>query len=390
MKFIDLFCGIGGFHVALTGMGHECVFACDIDADCRDVYKTNHGIEPGSDIKKVDEKELPDFDILCAGVPCQAFSHSGKQQGFEDETRGTLFFDVFRILEFKQPTYFIIENVRNLYGHDKGNTWKTIRRHIKELGYETYDKPIMMNPLHLGIPQNRDRVFIVGVLARHGSLKEYPTYDKKPSALNSILQKDDEITSNTLKKVAINDEVVAVLHKWEELVQHFKEIGDRRKLPGFPIWTECWDSDEAVDDLPKWKADFVTKNREFFEQNTTYLSGWLREARNIPKFAGAMRKLEWQCGDFQEDDSLWNLVFQFRPSGIRVKRGDYSPALVAMTQIVHLGSKKRKLTPREVARLQSFPESFKMHLNHAKAYKQFGNSVNVKVVEHVAKFLLEG
>ena len=87
---------------------------------------------------------------------------------------------------------------------------------------------------------------------------------------------------------------------------------------------------------------------------------------------------------------MWNLVFQFRPSGIRVKRGDYSPALVAMTQIVHLGSKKRKLTPREVARLQSFPESFKMHLNHAKAYKQFGNSVNVKVVEHVAKFLLEG
>ena len=388
MKFIDLFCGIGGFHIALTKLGHECVFACDIDDDCRDVYERNHKIKPASDIKDVKEEELPDFDILCAGTPCQAFSHSGKQLGFEDETRGTLFFDVFRILKHKQPKYFIIENVRNLYGHDKGETWKTIHHHLTELGYDTYDKPIMMNPLHLGIPQNRDRVFIVGVMKGCGTLKEYPTYEKKPTSLNSILHKDGEITREMSKKIKIQDDVLVVLSKWEELVQHFKNKAER-KLPGFPIWTDCWDSDEDVTDLPKWKKDFITKNREFFERDRMYLSEWLKEAREIPKFMGAMSKFEWQCGDFRAEDSLWTLLFQFRPSGIRVKRSEYSPALVAMTQIVHLGSGKRKLTPREVARLQSFPEDFVIHENHAKAYKQFGNSVNTRVVEHIARFLLE-
>jgi DNA (cytosine-5)-methyltransferase 1 len=394
MKFIDLFCGIGGFHIALSRLGHKCVFACDIDDDCRSVYEANHGIKPEGDIRKVDETLLPDFDILCAGPPCQAFSHSGKQRGFEDETRGTLFFDIFRILKYKQPTYFIIENVRNLYGHDKGNTWNTIHRNLIKLGYITYDKPIIMNPLHLGIPQNRDRVFIIGVLKGQGVLKEYPTYKKKATDLNSILQKDGEISKETLNKVKIKEDVIIVLEKWEELIQHFKEKEDRR-LPGFPLWTDYWDGfsktipgGDGEEDMPKWKQNFITKNRQFYNQNISYLSQWLKEARKISKFTGSMKKLEWQCGDFKPTDSIWNLIFQFRPSGIRIKRSEYSPALVAMTQIVHLGNKKRKLTPREVARLQSFPEDFKIHSKDAKAYKQFGNAVNVKVVEHIAKFLL--
>ena len=126
LKFIDIFAGIGGFHTALARNGCECVFASEIDKDSAKVYENNYGIKPKGDITKIDETKIPDFDILCGGFPCQAFSHSGNQEGFNDKTKGTLFFDICRILKHKKPKYFILENVRNLYGHDKGNTWKTI------------------------------------------------------------------------------------------------------------------------------------------------------------------------------------------------------------------------------------------------------------------------
>jgi len=140
--------------------------------------------------------------------------------------------------------------------------------------------------------------------------------------------------------------------------------------------------------IPEWKQKFIRQNREFYETNKTFLGPWLEEARKLKSFAGAKRKMEWQAGKFQSDDSIWNLLFQFRPSGIRIKRANYSPALVAMAQIVYVGEKKRKLSPREVARLQSFPESFKLPASAGIAYKQFGNSVNVEVIQYAARTLL--
>ena len=131
-KFIDLFCGIGGFHQAMSELGGECVYASDIDPECRRIYKLNYGIEPDGDITKVKEEDIPAHDVLCAGFPCQSFSKAGKRLGFDDPTRGTLFFDILRILKYHQPKYALLENVRNLAGHDNGNTWKVIHDALED------------------------------------------------------------------------------------------------------------------------------------------------------------------------------------------------------------------------------------------------------------------
>ena len=140
--------------------------------------------------------------------------------------------------------------------------------------------------------------------------------------------------------------------------------------------------------MPEWKKRFITNNRKFYNDSKIFLEPWLQKARKNEAFAGARRKFEWQCGAFKNDDSLWSLLFTFRPSGIRTKRTNYSPALVAMAQIVKVGSRKRKLSVREVARLQSFPDTFKVAGSDSVAYKQFGNSVNVEVIKRMAKFLV--
>ena len=417
--FIDLFCGIGGFHQALTSLGLQCVLACDIDEKCRQVYKDNYNIEPKADITKLTTDEIPEFDVLCAGFPCQAFSHAGKQNGFED-TRGTLFREICRILKDKQPKYFLLENVKNLKGHDKGRTWATIYKCLLDCGYKTYESPIVLSPHQLGVPQHRERVMILGwrndILV---TLPEYPKLAPTPSTIQSVLTDDAEAPEET--KLKCQD--IALLELWNTLIAHFKQRNV--KLPTFPLWSDDWDStynlletqeqpqqtnedneeNEDNDDdeykpkpsvkpsttqykIPAWKQKFVTQNREFFVANKAFLEPWLHTARQNPQFTGAKRKMEWQAGKFQPDDSIWSMLFQFRPSGIRIKRPNYSPALVAMSQIVYVGEKKRKLSPREVARLQSFPDTFKLPAPSV-AYKQFGNSVNVEVIKHAATFLLQ-
>jgi DNA (cytosine-5)-methyltransferase 1 len=201
-----------------------------------------------------------------------------------------------------------------------------------------------------------------------------------PTLLRSILL--EEAPEGT----ALTADDTALLTLWEEMIQHMKGLGI--KMPTFPLWSEEWDSDSDLEDLPDWKAKFVRQNREFYTEHEEYLEEWLTQARLLPKFVGAKSKLEWQAGAFQADDSLWTLLFQFRPSGIRVKRATYSPALVAMAQIVYVGEKRRKLSPREVARLQSFPDTFQLPASAATAYKQFGNSVNVDVIKYAMTHIL--
>jgi DNA (cytosine-5)-methyltransferase 1 len=173
-----------------------------------------------------------------------------------------------------------------------------------------------------------------------------------------------------------------VLHRWEEFVQHFRTLD--QKLPTFPLWSDDWDKDYSLKELPDWKAKFVQQNRDFYTTNKVFLEPWLAASRATPGFTGAKAKFEWQCGAFQPTDSLWTLLFQYRPSGIRVKRPTYSPALVALAQIVVVGAKKRRLCPREVARLQSFPDTFQLPTKAAEAYRQFGNAVNVEVIRQAA------
>ena len=160
-RFIDLFCGVGAFHRAMTQLGGECVFACDIDPQCRNTYAENYGIVPAADITAVDENDIPEHDVLCAGFPCQAFSKAGKRLGFADETKGTLFFDVCRIIQRHRSKFVILENVRNLASHDCGNTWRTIYESLSELGYSLSREPVIFSPHYIGIPQHRERVFII-------------------------------------------------------------------------------------------------------------------------------------------------------------------------------------------------------------------------------------
>jgi len=384
LKFIDLFCGIGGFHLAMKSLGAECVLACDIDTKCREVYKNNFGLEPKEDITKLKVEDIPDFDILCGGFPCQAFSHAGKQGGLDD-VRGTLFLDVCRILRGKNPKYFLLENVKNLTGHDGGKSWTTIHKCLVESGYRTYDTPIVLSPHQIGVPQHRQRVFILGV--RNDLVEEllaFPPVSPVPTSIKTILL-DDAPSECSLSQTDIQ-----VIGLWEEVVQHFISNGTLDKLPGFPIWSDDWDSTHSTEGQADFKKKFTKQNREFYTEHKKFLEPWLIKARKNKGFTGARRKLEWQCGLFSKGDSLWNLLLQFRPSGIRIKRDAYSPALVAMAQIVVVGEKRRKLSPREVARLQSFPDSFQLHPSSSVAYKQFGNSVNVDVIRHMAKHLLTG
>lgn len=160
-KFIDLFCGLGGFRIAFEKYGCECVFSSDIDEKVREIYQLNFGEEPAGDISKILCENIPDFDILCAGFPCQPFSIAGLRRGFED-SRGTLFFEVARILKEKQPKAFILENVKGLVSHDQGNTLQVIMNTLDELGYDAKYK--IMNALDYGIPQNRERWYCVGFL----------------------------------------------------------------------------------------------------------------------------------------------------------------------------------------------------------------------------------
>ena len=165
MRYIDLFCGIGGFRVAINqvlnakNIHPECVFSSDIDSDAQKIYQMNFGEQPAGDITKIEAKDIPEHDILLAGFPCQPFSICGQLKGFED-TRGTLFFDIARILASKKPSYFILENVKQLVGHNQGKTLKAIVEVLEELGYTVEYK--VLNALDCGLPQKRERIFIVG------------------------------------------------------------------------------------------------------------------------------------------------------------------------------------------------------------------------------------
>ena len=162
-KFIDLFAGIGGFHQAMTELGGECVFASEIDQHAIETYKENFGIDSDFNICDVNVEDIPRHDVLCAGFPCQAFSIAGKCEGFNDETRGTLFFEIERILKYHHPKYIILENVKNLTSHDQGRTWQIIEQHLHNCGYRLTLQPLIVSPHHFGIPQLRERVIILGV-----------------------------------------------------------------------------------------------------------------------------------------------------------------------------------------------------------------------------------
>ena len=382
--FIDLFAGIGGFHQAMASLGGKCVFASDIDEDCRKTYEANYGIKPAGDITKINACDIPAHDVLCGGFPCQAFSKAGKRLGFDDETKGTLFFDICRIIEFHRPKMVLLENVRNLASHDRGNTWRVIHDRLESLGYNLLPEPVIFSPHYLGIPQHRERVFIMCVRKDVGEVFPFEWQSSaKDCSIESVLQRDEEITD--LQKYRISPGLESLIDLWNEFLQNI----NTDKLPGFPIWSDrlCeLDPSEDLSKYPIWKQNFILKNNELYLSNKQFITGWLKKARKNPLFFGAKAKLEWQAGQTKTPD-IWNQIFQLRPSGIRVKVNTYFPALVAIVQTSIIGSRRRFLTPRECARLQSFPESFRPDEKMVQAYKQFGNAVNVECVKLFAKHM---
>lgn len=383
--FIDLFCGIGGFHQAMSSLGGKCVFASDIDQYCREAYMVNYNLMPHGDITTIDVNDIPPHDVLCAGFPCQAFSKAGKRLGFADQTKGTLFFDICRILKHHRPKYALLENVRNLATHDNGNTWKVIYTTLRELGYNLLENPIIFSPHLIGIPQHRERVYIMCVREDIGDIEPFLFMSSFSSqcSIESILEDDDKIPD--LHKYRLPDDMIKLIDLWNEFIQNIKVP----RLPGFPVWSEFLrpiNPDETSDDIPAWKKTFIMRNNELYNSNKEFINSWLKKANENPLFFGAKAKLEWQAGQITHPD-IWKQIFQFRPSGIRVKVNTYYPALVAIVQTSIIGPRKRYLTPRECARLQSFPESFIPHPNTAQAYKQFGNSVNVEVLKRFARYM---
>ena len=410
-KFIDLFCGIGGFHQALSNLGGECVFACDIDKNCRETYYTNYKIKPHGDITKINITQIPAFDILCAGFPCQPFSKAGFQKGFEDTDRGNLFFNICDIVKLHKPKYMILENVRNLSSHDNGHTWDIIKAQIEELNYFTYAEPLILNVLHFNIPQNRERVVILCKRKDLGNLPKEPKIqkinkDKLKCSISDIIE-----TTTINPKYQISGKLKTTEKVWDSFMALLHE--HNIDMPKFPIWTDWWDSygentsitkvTSNVSDTEKQHIitqrqtafykkykNWIDKNRNFYETHIDILQPWLLKSRTKKQWVGAGRKFEWQAGDFQKECSMKTVLWTARGSGIRVKKLDYAPTLVAMSMIPVYGPESRMLTPRELCRLQSFPDTFIFNENDKVIYKQLGNAVNVKMIERCAKFLLHG
>lgn len=319
-KFIDLFAGIGGFRMAFQNLGGECVFSSEWDEQAKKTYYANYGEVPFGDItKETTKNKIPkDFDILCAGFPCQAFSLAGKRRGFE-ETRGTLFFDVAEILRRYQPKAFFLENVKGLAIHDKGKTLETILNTLDEVGYVVPD-PQLLNAMHFGVPQHRERIYIVG------------------------FRKDLGIGKNDFKYPERHKDIPCWLDVREES----------------PVPAKYYLSETYVETLRRHRARHEAAGHGF---------GY--KIIDDHSVANAI-----VCGGMGRE---CNLVLDFRQTN-----------LVPTTNIKGEINKEgiRKMTPREWARLQGYPDDFRIVVADASAYKQFGNSVAVPAIQATAEQLL--
>ncbi len=311
-KFIDLFSGIGGFHLALSSFGAECVFASEWDKYAAETYQENFGRKPDGDITQIKENEIPDHDILCAGFPCQAFSVAGKQKGFED-TRGTLFFDIARIVNHHKPKILFLENVKNLVKHDNGNTLKTIIKTLEKLDYTVFIK--VLNSSHFGLPQNRERVYII---AFHHSLNStsfrFPNPVNEPVCLEQILENEPE----NGKIIERND--IEIYKNYAVSGTLFSEI----------------------------------------------------ELLNKPIQIGKVNK-------GGQGERIYH------PLGHAITLSAYGGGVGAKTGLYLINGKVRKLSPRECARVQGFPDDFIINHSITQSYKQFGNSVSVNVLQYIMK-----
>lgn len=397
-KFIDLFAGIGGFHQAMRYLGGECVLAAEINKACVATYKKNFKMKDEQirgDVNIIAPESIPPFDVLCAGFPCQPFSKAGFQKGFEDGTRGNLFFTIMKILDGHPECKFVIlENVRNLA--DKTENWEIITEELEKRNFYITEKPIILSPSNFGIPQIRERVYILGIrkdirneeILTNGyihvkdlNLEKY--YKKvKFGAAFDILEEDVD------DSYIINPIYEHMIFVWDEFRRDL-HLGIIPK----PIWLDSFgigidDDEEAFQaqgfyEMPEWKKEFVRFNRNLYITNREYIDAWYERHDLALQENKLMRKFEWNCGTDVSD--IKQALIQVRQSGIRCKRPTYYPSLVAIINTPIVWDKKkehfRHITPREAANLQSFLKRYKFVGTDGIIYKQLGNSVNVRVLK---------
>ena len=450
LRIIDLFAGLGGFHHALDKLGKqwgfevECVFASELKEDLRRLYSLNYGIpfeEINSDITLLDSKEkietlVPKHDILCAGFPCQPFSQAGKQEGFEDSAgRGVLFNYIAEIIRYRRPKYIFLENVANLKNHDGGKTWSVIYEKLdSELGYDV--REIILSPHEFGLPQHRKRIYIVGINREYGDLKtfQFPEIPSKPVCdITSIIEKDP------VDIELIRPQYREYLRVWQEFLD---ECSKRNaKLP-HPLWSmefgatypyegvapakstanilrkykgalgkeiegvdlasclSClpnYSKTDKAKEFPEWKKNFIRKNRTFYEEHKDWIDPWKEQIKDWPD---SFIKFEWNCDD-DSNMSLEDKIIQFRPSGIRVKRPTYSPALTFMGNQIPIfpwveckmedGTtiKGRHMTIKEAARVQGMQDLSFEGLSKNRAYEALGNAVDVDIVKLIFQKIID-
>ena len=402
--FVDLFAGIGGFHAALSSLGGECILASEIDTHAANVYERNWGIRPVGDIREFASSArvvLPPrnqkISVLTAGFPCQPFSKSGKQKGMGEE-RGTLFDNIMNVVEKRRPSVVLLENVRNLAGPRHRHEFDYIIARLRAAGYLVSEQPSIFSPHRIreeygGRPQIRERLFISATFAPRmknqdpGRLQLPPEAVKEdPNSWNVLTYLDDQSLEDDIQ--SLSAEEIRWIDTWEEFQQEFRQKSGSR-LPGFPLWSDEWiaptssrSRSKRLVGVPDWKRSFLRSNWAFYDANANLIHRWRRKT-DIESFPPSRRKLEWQA---QDEESMWDCTLHLRPSGIRVRRLTYLPALVAMSQTSIIGPLRRKISPIEAARLQGLPDNFEFgDQPMARTYHQLGNGVNVGVVQQVLR-----
>jgi DNA (cytosine-5)-methyltransferase 1 len=377
--FIDLFSGIGGFHIALSNNGGKCVFACDIDKECIKVYEKNYGLKPSGDIRNIEAKDIPDHDILVGGFPCQAHSNAGHKKAFDDQ-RGRLFDEIIRIAKEKRPKIMLLENVKHIKKVKDGQVYRYIYKQLDNIGYHVSD--IEFSPHEFGIPQLRPRVYFICL--RKDIYDDIEFEFEPEETTHNIFQKKDEVDD----KYKVSRELEKVIDIWNIMLKKM----EKGQSLSVPILLEEFYKDyteKELEEMADWRRTYIKKNKELYEKYKKEWDTWYQKHKELLSKKAIYSKLEWQTGVLKGDDSIWDHFIQVRQSGIRVKRNNYFPTLVAIVQVPIYGKQKRYLTPRECARLQSFPDTFVLHENDKITYKQLGNSVNVEVVEFVMKTVLD-
>lgn len=332
-KFIDLFAGIGGTRLGAQSNFGTCVFSSEYDKFAQATYKLNHGEMPFGDITQIDANSIPNHDILLAGFPCQPFSYSGKCEGFEDKTRGTLFFDVLRILETKKPKYALLENVKGFKSHNKGETMFIALNALEEAGYKAHWT--ILNSFDFGVPQYRERWYCIAVRNDVDiDTFSFPKTKGRTSRLRDIINLEETDNSLNLTKFEL-----------ERINYH----------------------------LENEESEIRVKH-----DNSKYNPDTKKGKHGVYSYTKPDGSLRFHVGDFaktQIQEAFYACL------------DTYAPTIIA-NRVPKLWDIKRKLSVRESARLQSFPDSFNFDVSNAQAFKQLGNSVTVNVIKEIIKQLL--